>query len=182
MLAPSDFVVSDPDAWVKSDKTGRLDLVRTSKYSPPHRSPVSLAILEGQEWASFELEVQARSTGRVYGHQDLCLIFGYQDPAHFYYVHLAPAPDAHAHNIFLVDGAARRALLPIPEYGLDWGRDWHSLRLVRDGEEGSVAVFVDGAAVPVLETVDLTFPKGAIGVGSFDDTGDFRDMRLRVSR
>ena len=92
VLAPSDFVVSDPDAWVKSDKTGRLDLVRTSKYSPPHRSPVSLAILEGQEWASFELEVQARSTGRVYGHQDLCLIFGYQDPAHFYYCLLYTSP------------------------------------------------------------------------------------------
>ena len=31
-------------------------------------------------------------------------VFGYVDPSTFHYVHLAPSPDPHAHNVFVVDG------------------------------------------------------------------------------
>jgi len=40
-------------------------------------------------------------------------------------------------------------------------------------------VFVDGSATAVLHANDTTIPSGRVGLGSFDDTGEFR--RLAVS-
>ena len=37
-------------------------------------------------------------TARDYPHRSLCLFFGYQDPAHFYYVHLGQRTEQHRHD------------------------------------------------------------------------------------
>ena len=55
----------------------------------------------------FVLDVKVRSTTRDYGHRDLCLFFGHQDPSHFYYVHLGKQADEHANSIFIVNGKPR---------------------------------------------------------------------------
>lgn len=172
------FDFTDAGAW-RELEGGGLELFEKANYKPPFRSPAGLALLRG-ELGSFELTVEAQSTGRQYGHRDLCLVFGYQDPSHYYYVHLAPAPDEHAHNVFLVDGSARRGLLPVQDGGMEWDAEWHVLRLVRDVEAGTAAVYVDGSALPVLEVQDGTLGRGRTGFGSFDDTGRFRRVRVRA--
>jgi hypothetical protein len=53
------------------------------------------------------------------------------------------------------------------------------VRLERDGATGRIDVFVDDSAKPVLHATDTTIPSGRVGLGSFDDTGEFR--RLSVS-
>ncbi len=40
-------------------------------------------------------------------------------------------------------------------------------------------VFVDNSNQPVLEANDLTFKQGQIGVGSFDDTGKFKNIMVQ---
>ena len=35
---------------------------------------------------------------------------------------------------------------------------------------------------PVMTTIDKTFTHGRVGIGSFDDTGDFDAIRLRGKR
>lgn len=174
--ALDEFQFTDRNAWRWSDAGDlpSLELHAGSAYQPPVRSPRSIALLP-YEVSDFVFEADLLQTGREYGHRDLCLFFGYQDPSHFYYVHMATSPDQNAHNIFLVDGAPRRPLLPVQEQGVEWGTDdWHAVRLERQGK--AIRLSFDGQELFSVE--DETFPVGRVGVGSFDDTGRFARIRL----
>lgn len=181
VAALGDFAFSDPDAWRWTDDGGRgaLELYENSDYSPPHRSPHSIALLADRVYGNFTLEAELLQTGREYGHRDLCLFFGYQSPERYYYVHLASQADENAHNVFLVDGAPRRRVGPEPSGGVDWGAAvWHRVRLERRIAEGTIRVFFDDMEQPVLEAVDRSFTWGRVGFGSFDDTGRFARVRI----
>ena len=174
--------VTDVEAWDWSDEGGinSLELLGASEYSPPHRSPTSIALVDELLFADFDLDVDLLQTGREYGHRDMCLFFGFESPSRFYYVHLASTPDPHAHNIFLVDDAPRVAIAPVGEKGIDWGDGvWHHVRIERRVESGTIRVFFDDLETPVLEAVDKTLSWGRVGFGSFDDSG--RIAKLRVS-
>lgn len=175
------FVFTDPAAWRWArDSAGfSLELVRQSRYQPPHRSPFNLALIADRQFGDFVLEVDLVQTGKEYGHRDMVLAFGVQDPAHFYYVHLATAADDHAHNIFLVDGSPRRKFARKTTRGVNWGLGvWHRVRLERRLADGSIRVYFDDMAEPVMEAEDRMWGMGWVGVGSFDDTGKVDNLRL----
>ena len=91
----------------------------------------------------------------------------------------ASAPDENAHNLFAVRGAPRARLAPIPLRGVSWGEGvWHRVRLEREGT--ALRVWFDGELV--LEARDPDPREGRIGVGSFDDTGRFRALRVYAPR
>ena len=140
------------------------------------RSPTSLAVLKEPVVGDFVLSVDLLQTGREYGHRDLCLFFGYTSPTSYYYVHLAPAPDERAHNVFIVNGADRARIGPIPRSGFGWRDVWHTVRLERIGD--SIRVFADDDPEPILAVRDSTFRSGRIGFGSFDDQGMFARVRI----
>ena len=50
-----------------------------STYTPPHRSPLAIALFDNPVDGSWVLELEARQTGRDYGHRDLCVFFDWQD-------------------------------------------------------------------------------------------------------
>jgi hypothetical protein len=60
--------------------------------------------------------------------------------------------------------------------GTRWDDNWHRVKLVRDIESGSIEVFFDGKSI--MTAVDKTFGNGRIGVGSFDDTGKFDNIKM----
>ena len=62
--------------------------------------------------------------------------------------------------------------------GTPWDHHWHRVRIARDVESGSIEVFFDDLRTPIMKTVDKTFVHGKVGVGSFDDTGNFDALRL----
>ena len=175
-----DFDFSNPESWTWSRKESAMELVGVGSYEPEHRSPASLAILKGLKLGDFVLEAELKQTGRDYGHRDMCLFFGYVRPALFYYAHLAPAPDENAHNVFLVKDAPRTNLAPVFPEGMQWGEGWHTVRLVRRGAE--VRVFVDDADQPTLRARDATIPRGRVGIGSFDDSGKIRSLKIWAPR
>ncbi len=169
------FAFTDPAAWrFCSEDGGCLELHRQSDYRPPHRSPLNLALLMDRDFGDFDLSVQARQTGREYPHRDLVLVFGHRDAAHFCYAHLASQADGSAHHVQLVDGADRRPVTTERSAGVEWGQGWHELRLQRRG--GEVTVWFDGGE-PVLRAQAPSWP-GKVGIGSFDDTGRFRRLRI----
>ncbi len=168
-------------AW-KTNKVGQRTFISLTKkksdYQPKVRSPHNIALLKSDSVGDFVLEVDMRSTNKVYGHQDLCLFFGHQDPSHFYYVHLGREADPHANSIFLVNGEPRVSIAKERTKGTDWSRGWHRVRVKRTVATGAIEVFFDDMQKPVMTTVDKTFTSGRIGIGSFDDTGDFDAVRL----
>ena len=171
---------TDPAAWRIEDGRGGKVLAqfRQSSYEPEVRSPFNINLVRDVVVGSFALELKMRSTTKDYGHRDLCLFFGHQDPSHFYYVHIANQADAHANSIFIVDGKPRVSIARTRTEGTKWDDNWHSVRLVRDVEKGTIEVFFDNRAEPIMTAVDHRFKWGKVGVGSFDDTGQFDDIRL----
>src|SRR5439155_803938 len=100
------IIASDPAVWkfvVDENGKGFLQLEYDRKeykstYAPKYRSPIHIAVLKQYPLTDFAMDVEMMSTTEAYGHQDLCLFFGIESPEKYYYVHLAPAPDANAHN------------------------------------------------------------------------------------
>lgn len=176
---------TDSSAWrVRLEKEGSgnrvLELHGQSDYQPPHRSPLNIAIHKYSVVGDFVLTAELRTTKESYGHRDLCLFFGYRDPAHYYYVHLGQKTDDHANQIFVVDGAPRTKISEKTTGGTPWSDDrWHRVKIVRETDSGLIEVYFDDMKKPAMVAHDKTFLGGKIGLGSFDDTGMFNKVELR---
>jgi hypothetical protein len=172
---------TDAAAWkVKETPMGKVlsQFEKKSKYKPPHRSPFHFALLKDVIVGDFVLDLKAHSTHADYGHRDMCVIFGYQDAGHFYYVHFGKQTDDHANQIFIVDGKPRIKISTKTSAGTNWDDRWHAIRVVRRVEDGLIEVFFDDMKSPVMTAKNDRFKWGQIGVGSFDDTGDWDDVKL----
>jgi len=189
LVAFDDFE-SGSQAWEFTDaKTWRVDgedgrrflrlFEKTNDYKPAVRSPYHIALAKGAIVGDFVLDVTMRSTIPDYGHRDLCLYFGHQGPSRFYYVHLGKQGDDHANSIFLVNDSPRTSIARERSMSIDWDDAWHRVRIRRSVADGSIEVFFDDLERPVMAASDRTFLHGRTGVGSFDDTGDFDEFRLR---
>ena len=170
----------DPGAWKWEERDGQrvLSLVRQSKVKPPVRSPFNLIWFEGAKWTGFDLEVEVRLTKFDKGNNDLCVAFAGQGPQEFYYAHLGEKADQVHHQIHVVNRADRKPVTKWRTEGTPWKEgQWHKLRVVHRPTTGEIAVMFDGE--PVLTAADKTLAGGKIGLGSFDDTGEFRGLTVR---
>ncbi|MGL4554311.1 MAG: hypothetical protein ACRC33_24375, partial [Gemmataceae bacterium] len=93
-------------------------------------------------------------------------------------VHLGKKADDHANQIFIVNQADRKKISKTSTPGTDWTDGWHALKLVRKAGDGTIEVYFDDMTKPVMTATDKTFTWGAVGVGSFDDTGNWRDIKV----
>lgn len=173
---------TDDAAWKLIEGRGGhvYSQFQQSKYEPPHRSPFNFALLKDVTVGDFTLDVKVRSTTPDYGHRDVCLVFGYRDPAHFYYVHLGKQADDHANQIFIVNDAPRTKISTKTTDGTPWDDAWHDVRIVRRAAEGTIEVYFDDLDEPAMTAADAAFAAGQIGIGSFDDTAEFDDLRLHA--
>ncbi|HNS23042.1 MAG TPA: DUF1080 domain-containing protein [Sedimentisphaerales bacterium] len=172
------WVQTDPNAWrIAAKDAGQVySLHQQSKYEPPVRSPVNIARIRDLSVSDFVVQARMEQTSREYGHRDMVVVFGYQDPSHFYYVHIATKADAAANSIFIVNGQPRASIAKERTEGTDWGKGFHDVRVVRDSATGSIEVFFDNMDKPIMRAEDKTFLAGGIGFGSFDDTGNLDDV------
>ena len=179
--AISQFQMTDPKAWKFSgeEKGGALELAAQSKYKPEVRSPVNIALIKDKVFGDFVLEADFIQTGREYGHRDMCIFFGFQNPAQFYYVHIATKADPNAHNIFIVNQKPRTNIAKTTTGGVDWGLNiWHKVRVERKLGTGVIKVYFDDMTIPIMVAEDKTFTEGFIGFGSFDDTGKVDNIKI----
>ncbi|HEY0741356.1 MAG TPA: hypothetical protein VGD40_07840, partial [Chryseosolibacter sp.] len=134
-------------------------------------------LISDVKFGSFVLEADLLQTGKEYGHRDMCIIFGFQDPSHFYYSHIASKMDDNAHQIMIVNNAPRIKISSFTTQGVEWGNNvWHKVRVERSIESGSIKIFYDGTLIE--EATDKTFGKGYIGFGSFDDSGKIDNVKI----
>lgn len=172
--------MTDPQAWevLAEGDNHVLALTKPSNYEPVVRSPKNIARVKDLNLCTFIMDVTLKQTGREYGHRDLCLFLNYRDPSHFYYVHLASKADEHANSIFLVNGAPRVSIAKERTAGTKWDDQYHRVRIKRMAQTGRIEVFFDEMDKPVMMAEDKTFVGGAVGVGSFDDQGNFDDITV----
>lgn len=172
---------TDDKAWkvIQQGDNNVFSLTKKrSDFKPPVRSPYNRALLKNISVSDFLLDVKLQSTIPDYGHRDLCLFFGYQDDAHFYYVHFGKKMDDHANQIFIVDGKPRTKISTKTTSGTNWDDEWHHARVVRDTKTGSIKIYFDNMQEPVMTATNKAFLTGRVGIGSFDDTGNFDEILL----
>ena len=166
---------TDETAWQVANQDGNKIYSLTKKksdYNPKVRSPFNRSLVKDLVVEDFVLDVRLQSTEKDYAHRSLCLFFGYQDDSHLYYVHFGKKTDDHANQIFIVNDSPRKKISTKTTPGTDWNDEWHHARIVR-AASGKIEVYFDDLKTPVMTANDATFPKGRVGVGSFDDKGQF---------
>lgn len=173
---------TDANAWkiAKTDRGQVYNQFQNSKYKPPHRSPLNISLVKDVVVVGdFVLTVKVQSTNKNAGaHRDMCLFFNYQGPAHFYYVHLGARPDPHSSQIMLVNNAARVMITTNKSPGIPWTDGWHNVKIVRRVKDGTIEIYFDDMKKPVMVAKDKTFNVGRVGLGSFDDNGNWDDFKL----
>ena len=171
--AINQFTLDGSGTWEVKDKM--LVLTKAGTPAGPIRRPAALAVLMSEPLTKATVQVEMRSTApEEVKNRDLEIIFDYQSPSRFYYVHLAGITDPNHNGIFLVDNKDRRRIDDGSTPPQLKDREWHRVRLERDGASGRIDIFFDGSKQPVLRATDSTIPSGRVGLGSFDDTGEFR--------
>jgi hypothetical protein len=179
---------SDPDpadsVWkiieIGAPGNHALRVSGASQYEPPYRSPLSIAWLKDVEVGDFELTARVENTNPSGGaHRDLCFFWGRQDESHFYYVHFGQKADPHACQIFIVNGAPRTMITVDQAEGTPWTDGWHQVKIVRRLADGTIEAYFDDMTKPLMTARDTTFGAGQIGIGTFDDSGNFDDLVLR---
>jgi len=172
---------SDPQAWkiLETPKGKVLSLFERTTPKPPHKSPFGIALLKDLIVGDFVLEADVQSTGKAHPQQDLCLIFGYQDNDHFYYSHLARKTDKANNQVFIVNGADRAMISLRTSGGTDLSDEWTHVKVVRKTADGTIEVYWDDMKTPVQTAQNKVFAWGRVGLGSFDDLGNFDNFVLR---
>ena len=146
---------------------------------PGARRPIQFALADTASPGRVTVEADMRPTG---GSLSLLIIFAYRDAGHFDYAHVSrdtAGKEPHHNGIFHVYGGERVRISPERgPSGFDQSDRWRHVVLVYDPGSGVVRVTVDGIAIPALEAVDVSLGAGRVGIGSFDETGEFRNVRI----
>lgn len=159
--------------WVGAKDELRM-LVARPQENP--RYPVQYALLAGERFKSFRLECDVkRESG------SLILVYAWQDATHFNYVHLSvdsPEKQVVHNGVFHVFGSDRsRISRPVGPGSLPT-TEWTKVELDFDSATGRMSAKVGGKAFPSLEAADLSLTEGRIGLGSFFETAQFRNLRI----
>jgi hypothetical protein len=166
-----------PEDWVIVQEGGNhfLHMLRSREPGVPRR-PLQYAMLKGVKVGSFDFHVKLRRL-----QSSVLIVFNYVDTMHFYYTHLSKDPGARVdvHNgLFIVNGKPRIRIAGLEAEPALPDMAWHEIEVRRNVSSGSIAVFVDGGSQPRFSVTDRTFTCGGIGIGSFDETGDFDNVHL----
>jgi hypothetical protein len=159
------------------DGSSILELLVGREPLPGPRRPVQFALAQTPDFAHVTIEADARPRGR-----SLIIVFAYRDPSHFNYAHFSAdtAEKQPVHNgIFHVYGGERvRISSQAGPPAFAETNHWYHVVLDYNGTTGDVKGSADGIRIPALHAVDLSLSSGRIGVGSFDEVGDFRNVRI----
>ncbi|HEX6833229.1 MAG TPA: hypothetical protein VF132_06820 [Rudaea sp.] len=173
------WTVPDTADWKieREDGIGVLHLAHPRDALPGPRRPIQFALTEIPRYRTLTVEADVKPLQK-----SLMIVFAYQDAAHFDYAHLSidRAENVAVHNgIFHVYGGERvRISAPDGPPAFAQSERWYHAVLTHDATSGAVSVTVDGKPVPALHAVDVSLGAGKIGFGSFDETAQFKNVRI----
>jgi len=176
----NEWIFPHAEDWVSKTENGHtyMHMLRPRDPGVPRR-PLQFARLKNVNVGSFDLSVKVRREGR-----SMLIVFNYVDTLHFYYTHVSRdrGTTQPVHNgIFLVDGGPRRRIAGTQAQPALPDTNWHTIRVVRNVKTGLIQVYSDVQKKPLFSVVDHHFTCGQIGLGSFDETGDFADLKIKSS-
>jgi len=146
------------------------------------RAPTSWSLLKNFDVTSFVFTGRTRcNTDPSVDKRDMCIFFHFQDATHFYYVHFSASSDE-AHNVIAFVNGKDRVKINREPPGRSVYRltdlKFHNFKVTHDAVTGEIKAYLDDLATPILTAADKTLDHGLVGVGSFDDTGSFAEIKL----
>jgi hypothetical protein len=147
------------------------------------RRPTQFALARTPDFlkVTVEAEMKKEPAELRNRHTSLMIAYAWRDPDHFNYAHISvdsSEGQPHHNGIFHVDGGDRVRISPQAGPGTLLEEKWYPVRLVYDGRNGEVTVWVDGKTSPSLHAVEPKFKAGRVGIGSFFDLGSFRNVKI----
>ena len=170
-----EWTVQEASDWAVENGALRLKVSGEPVAGQPRR-PTKYALLNSKPYKKVTVEAEMKRGGR-----SLIIVYAYQDAAHYNYAHISSdaAAKQPVHNgMFHVFGGERVRMSPQDGPASFVGEDWTPVKLTWDGETGRSYVEVNGKRNPSLEAVDLSLRWGMVGLGSFNETGDFRNVKI----
>jgi hypothetical protein len=169
------WIVGQASDW--SVENGILRLLVPGEPPPGvPRRPQKIALAETPAFRRVTVEAEVRRAKR-----SLVIVYAWQDDSHYNYAHIssdtAAATDVH-NGMFHIFGGERVRMSPLEGEAALPTQEWTPVKLVFDGDSGRCYVEVNGKRNPSLEAVDLSLRYGRVGLGSFNETGDFRGVRI----
>lgn len=177
-----DWTVYSAADW-QIDRANGAESLRLAKGREPlpgPRRPFQFALTDVPAYGMLTVEADVKPLGR-----SLMIVFAYRDEAHFDYAHLSTdtASKQPVHNgVFHVYGGERVRISNErgPAAFAETGR-WYHARLTHDAKTGAVLVTVDGQPVLAIGAVDLSLGPGKVGIGSFDETAEFKNVKITTA-
>jgi len=165
----------------RDNGTPVLHLFRARGPLPGPRRPIQFALAETAELNHVTVDLDARPLEK-----SLILVFAYRDSAHFDYAHLSTdsaLTEPHHNGIFHVYGGERvRISSQQGTAAFSASKRWYHIDLIYDGASGKVQVAIDGQSTPALSAIDSSLGVGKVGLGSFDETADFKNVKIEVTK
>jgi hypothetical protein len=177
------WVPNIPENWHIGAESGSLCYqLREPGIQGEVRAPTSWTVLKDHDLADLIFSGRLKCNAEMDNpHRDMVVIFHYQDPTHFYYVHFSASSDGNHNVIGLVDGKDRVKInLEPPGESIARLTDmqFHAFKVTYSSQTGEIKAYLDDMKIPLLTAKDRTISHGLVGVGSFDDTGSFDDIIL----
>lgn len=169
-------------------KVEKAEGIETLKLLVPRpstqpRRPTQFALAETPDYASVTVEAEMKKEPQALRKRrnSLIIVYAWRDKDHFNYAHLSDdngQRSPHHNGIFHVFGGDRVRISSTEGPDTLTEEKWYKVKLTHDGATGKVQVWVDGQTSPSFVACDLSLRSGKVGLGSFFDTGEFRNVRI----
>ena len=157
---------------VVADNGNNALFLNTTEYNPLIGNRLGEHIISPDSYSDFTLTVEAKTNESASnGNADYALVFGFEDGKNYYYM-LFNRTMSNA-QLFLVDEGVRQELATVTQ-SLLIDEEYHDVEVRRIGD--TIEVKFDNTVV--LQTVDSTFLTGKIGLGSYNDSAYFDNIRI----
>ncbi|MFZ3598879.1 PQQ-dependent sugar dehydrogenase [Streptomyces sp. BH104] len=184
VMSEENWAPVTPSKWQFKD--GEAVLTEPGVERPGPRRPYEYAVLTaGPTYRNVRVDAEVRiDTPTDIDNRDVIVVFGHESDTRFGYAHLSQDNSIYPHNgVFTVDDADR--LRVEDQWNGTTGAPpaisdaaWHRVKVVRCGDTGETAVYMDGSPHPLMTAVSTRPGDGRIGFGSFDNAGRIRGLTV----
>ncbi|MCF6264896.1 MAG: alginate lyase family protein, partial [Xanthomonadales bacterium] len=170
---PFGWVPLNESRWsVVADNGGNVLFLNTTNYNPLSGGRLGEHILAPGSYTDFSLTVDVKTNEpAAEANADYALVFGFRGAGNYYYM-LFNRTQSNT-ELFKVESGIRQAL-PVTISSVLMGTAYHVVEVRR--VQNSIEVRFDNNLI--LQTEDSTFGAGKIGLGSFNDSSYFDNIRI----
>lgn len=172
------WLVPVASEWtVEGSGSGQVLKMLVARPATQPRRPTQFALADTAPFEEVTLEAEVKRDGG-----SLILVYAWRGENHFNYAHLSEdtAEKQPVHNgIFHVYGGDRVRISSTAGDASLPSKEWTPVKLVYSAKTGTVEIETAGRKLPSLRGVDLSLGAGRVGIGSFFEKAQFRNVRIK---